>query len=81
VVPHLPPQVIDIEGEVDRGEMGINASVYRDWGRDYSEWWATQSCGPLGSPFKPHMSSFYFLQCFWYISFTFLFFLKHLMMI
>ncbi len=60
VVPHPPLRVIDIEGEAGRGEIGIDALVFLDWGRDYREWWATQSCGPLGGPIEPQVSLFYF---------------------
>lgn len=30
VVPHLPPRVIDTEGEVGRGEINIDALVFLD---------------------------------------------------
>lgn len=38
MVLHLLPRVIDIEGEIGRGEIGIDASIFLDWGRDYKEW-------------------------------------------
>lgn len=57
VVPHSPPRVIDIEGEMGRGEIGLEASVFLDWTRNYGEWWATQTCGPLGSPIEPQLGS------------------------
>lgn len=56
MVPHSPPWVIDTEGETGRGEINIEALVFLDWALDYSEWWATQSCGPLGSPIEAQVS-------------------------
>lgn len=41
VVPHSCPWVIDTEGEVGRGEIGIDALVFLYLGRDYREWWVT----------------------------------------
>lgn len=41
VVPHFPLRVIDIEGEASRENIGIDASVFLNWGRDYKEWWVT----------------------------------------
>lgn len=41
MVPHSSPRVIDIEKGTSKGEIGIDALVFLDWGRDYSEWWAT----------------------------------------
>lgn len=58
MVLHPLPWVINTEGEASRGEIGIDASVFLDWGRDHSEWWANQSCGPLGGPIEPLMSLF-----------------------
>ncbi len=42
MVPHPLPWVIDTEGEDGRGEIGIDASVFLDWGE------ITASGGPLG---------------------------------
>lgn len=72
VVPHLPLRVIDIEGEASKGEIGIDVLVFLDWGRDYKEWWVTQSCGPLGGPIKSQVSLFYFCKAFYYILFILL---------
>lgn len=70
VVPHPPPRVINTKGEAYRGEIGIDALVFLDWGKDYNEWWATQSCGPIGGLIESQVSLFYFfLQSFCYISF------------
>lgn len=56
MVLHSPPRVIDTEGEANTDD-----SVFLDWARDYSEWWATQSYGLLGSPIEPQVSLFYSL--------------------
>lgn len=64
VVPHSPPRVIDTEGATGRGEEGIKASKFLDWARDYREWWATQTCGPLGGPIELPISVVCFILVF-----------------
>lgn len=64
VIP-LPPLVIDTKGTADRGEVGINASVFLEPGWDYFEWWDTQSYGPLDGPIDPevcHLLVFCFIS-------------------
>lgn len=69
MVLHPPPRVIDTKDKASKGEIGIDALVFLDWGRDY-EWWATQSCGPLGCLIEAQVSLFYlFCKAFCYISF------------
>lgn len=53
MVPHSPPRVIDTKGEAEKGKIGLDTSIFLDWGRDYSEWAATQSYRPLGYPIEP----------------------------
>lgn len=74
IAPHSPPLVMDTEVETRRGETGIEASVFLDWARNYSEWWATQTCGPLGGPVEAQVSLFYlfFSKNICSLSFTFL---------
>lgn len=50
--------MIDTEQAIGRGEEGIEASTFLDWAMNYSEWWATQTYGPLGSPVEAHVSLF-----------------------
>lgn len=72
VVLHQPLRVIDTKGEAGKGKIGIDALVFLDWGRDYREWWATQSYGLLGGPIEPQVSAFNFCKAFVYISFILL---------
>lgn len=60
MVPHSPPQVIDIEGKGRR--EGIEAFVFLDWTRNYNEWWTTQTCGPLGGPIEAQVIFILFLK-------------------
>lgn len=53
-----PPSVIESEGRVGKWEQGIPIDVFLLLEVDYSEWWATQTCGPLGGPVNEDVSSF-----------------------
>lgn len=72
MVLHSPPRVIDTKGETSRGETSIEALIFLDWAQDYSEWWATQSCGPLGGLVEAQVS-FIFLRTFIYFTLILLF--------
>lgn len=61
IVPHPPPWVIESEGASNLGDEGIDALGFLDWAKDYSEWWAAQTCGPLGGPVEPPVSAFDFI--------------------
>lgn len=62
-------------------ETGIEASMFLDWAKNYSEWWATQTCRPLGGPIEAQVSLFilYFFEkhlfFVFYFSFNFNFWL------
>ena len=45
-----PPSVIEFEGALGTSKVGEPIDPYLIPNLDYSEWWATQNCGPLGGP-------------------------------
>lgn len=58
VVPGPPPSVIECEGPVGIGQESIYIDAFLFPDLDYAEWWATQTCGPLGGPIDERVSSF-----------------------
>lgn len=58
VVPGPPPSGIESEGPVGKGEVGIPIDSYLFPELEYSEWWATQTCGPLGGPIEGEVNLF-----------------------
>lgn len=61
VVPHSPPRVIEGEGTNNLGDEGTDVLGFLDWARDYPEWWATQSYGPLEGPVEPPVSAYIYI--------------------
>lgn len=52
VVPTSPPRVIESEGTLDMGTVDEPIDAYLVLDVDYSEWWATQTFGPLAGPIE-----------------------------
>lgn len=50
------------EGTDNLGDEATDASGFLDWARDYPEWWATQSCGPLGGPVGPTVNAYIYFK-------------------
>lgn len=42
--------MIESEGDLGMGKVGEPIDPYLVPDMDYSKWWATQTCGPLGGP-------------------------------